>query len=108
MARNKFPKGSKVKLLMCDNPECKCANSYVIGEDAVVDGITRKHIYVTCVVKYENLMTRRIMFTKDKAGAHMELLEKPVREKPKPVVIEEECSPMTVQAEQYKLPLRTT
>ena len=105
MPRNRFPKGSKVKLQMCDAPGCKCHDKYRVGEDAVVVSVEKKYIVVECMAAFKNVMARRILFSKATAAAHMELLEKP---EPRKVVKKEE--PLedalpSVEPEQLKLAL---
>ena len=105
MARNKFPKGAKVKLLMCDTPGCLCQAKYTVGEDAMITSVSKKYLIAECVTPYKNLLARRILFTKATAAAHMELLEKP---EPKKIekVNEPQADPLpSVECEQLLLPL---
>lgn len=104
--RKNFPKGSKVKLIMCNTPGCKCADRYIVGEDALVVSVTRKHVTVECVAKYANLMTRSILFSRANTAEHMELIELPVTSKSPPATAEH--SDIATGPEQYKLSLTTT
>lgn len=75
MPRNKFPRRSLVKLLMCDDPACQCASKYTVGENGVVVSALGKHIVVKCSEPYQGLMARVIHVRKESAARHLERID---------------------------------
>lgn len=76
MAKNPFPKGSRVRLRFCAAQDCNCHGKYINHEEGIVRSALGRLLRVE-LAPYEGLMAREAYFRKYTAAGHLERLDKP-------------------------------